>query len=276
LEVAATNATKKAEELLAENDLQAAIQELTGLVKASPTDVRVRTFLFELLVFAGDWDRAERQLDVISQQSVKTEVGVEVYRNNIKAERDRARLFSHGLQPHFLSEPPAYVDLHLETINRIREGNGPQARALLDRAEQDRPALPGRLNETPFVDFRDYNDLIAPVLELIIANKYTWIPLERIKKLEMGAPTQLRDLIWVAARLETIDGVIGEAFIPALYTGSNRHPDDRVKLGRMTDWSEIAEGLYAGAGLRLFLVDDSDRPMLEARTIEFGDLGRIN
>ena len=271
-----TNPMKKAEELLAESNLQAAIQELTSQVKVSPTDVRLRTFLFELLVFAGDWDRAERQLDVIGQQSAKAEVGVEVYRNNIKAERDRARLFSDGLHPHFLSEPPAYVDLHLETINRIREGNGREARTLLDRAEEDRPALMGRLNDTPFLDFRDYNDLVGPVLEVIIANKYTWVPLERIKRLEMEAPRELRDLIWVAAHLETIDGVIGEAFIPALYSGSNKHPDDRVKLGRMTEWDQISEGLYAGAGLRLFLVDDLDRPMLEARSIEFGNLGRIN
>ena len=274
--MAGTEAMKKAEELLAESNLQAAIQELTSKVKASPTDIRLRTFLFELLVFAGDWDRAERQLDVIGQQSVKAEVGVEVYRNNIKAERDRARLFSDGLHPHFLSEPPAYIDLHLETINRIREGNGAEARALLDRAEEDRPALMGRLNGTPFLDFRDYNDLVGPVLELIIANKYTWVPLERIKRVELGAPRELRDLIWVAANLETCDGVIGEAFVPALYCGSNKHPDDRVKLGRMTDWDQISEGLYRGAGLRLFLVDDHDRPMLEARTIEFGNLGRIN
>jgi type VI secretion system protein ImpE len=267
---------KKAEQLLAENNLQAAIGELTSLVKASPTDVRARTFLFELLVFAGDWDRAERQLDVIGKQNVKSEVGVELYRNNIKAERDRARLFSDGLHPHFLSEPPAYIDLHLESINRIREENGPEARSLLDRAEQERPALMGRFNDTPFLDFRDYNDLVGPVLELIMADKYTWVPLERIKRLEMGAPKELRDLIWVAARLETLDGLIGEAFIPALYAGSNKHTDDRVKLGRMTDWNEISEGLYKGAGLRLFLVDDSDKPMLQARTIEFGNLGRIN
>jgi type VI secretion system protein ImpE len=80
----------------------------------------------------------------------------------------------------------------------------------------------------------------------------------------------------VAANLETFDGVIGEAFVPALYCGSNQHPDDRVKLGRMTDWNQISDGLYRGAGLRLFLVDDHDRPMLDARTIEFGNLGRIN
>src|SRR5215813_575768 len=264
---------KTAEELLARGELQAAIHELTGQVKNSPADVRGRTFLFELLVFAGEWDRAERQLDVIGQQNVKSEVGVEVYKNNIRAERDRARLFSDGLQPHFLAEPPAYTDLHLEAINRIREGNVREARELVDRAEEERPALMGRLNDTPFLDFRDYNDLLGPILELIVGNKYTWLPLERVTRVNISAPKHLRDLMWAAARVETVEGTIGEVFIPALYCGSSKHPDDRIKLGRMTDWNEIGEGLYSGAGLRLFLVDGRDRPILEARRIKFGNLG---
>src|SRR5262249_6187223 len=147
----------------------------------------------------------------------------------------------------------------------IREGNAGEARELLDRAEEQRPALMGSLNDAPFLDFRDYNDLLGPILELIIGNKYTWLPLERVTRVEIGAPKHLRDLMWTAARIETVEGAIGEVFIPALYCGSSKHADDRVRLGRMTDWSEIGEGLYGGAGLRLFLVDDRDRAMLEAR-----------
>src|SRR5262245_40660896 len=192
---------KTGEELLAGGELQAAIEAVTGQVKANPTDERRRTFLFECLLFAGDWDRAERQLEVIGQQNAKSEVGVEVYRNNIKAERDRARLFSDGLQPHFITEPPAYVDLHLEAINRIREGSTGEARRLLDQAEEERPALMGRLNDTPFRDFRDYDDVLGPVLELIVANQYTWLPLERVTRVDFGPPKHLRDLMWVAARV---------------------------------------------------------------------------
>src|SRR5438105_2775459 len=90
---------KTAKELLAAGELRAAIEELTREVKSNPADTSRRTFLFELLCFAGEWDRAERQLDVIGHQSVQAEVGVQAYRNNLKAERDRRRLFSDGLQP---------------------------------------------------------------------------------------------------------------------------------------------------------------------------------
>src|SRR5215213_5777000 len=126
-----------AKEMLDAGKLQAAIDELTSRVKANPADTQQRISLFELLLFAGDWDRAERQVDVIAHQSMEAGLGVQVYRNNIKAERERSRLFSDGLRPHFISDPPAYVNLHLDAINRLREGNTGEARETLDRAEEE-------------------------------------------------------------------------------------------------------------------------------------------
>src|SRR5918992_1311807 len=97
-----------AKELLDAGRLQAAIDEVTSRVKANPNDTAQRISLFELLLFAGNWDRAERQVDVIAHQSMEAGLGVQVYRNNIKSERDRSRLFSDGLRPHFIGVPPAY------------------------------------------------------------------------------------------------------------------------------------------------------------------------
>ena len=52
-------------------------EQLTREVKSSPSNAELRIFLFELLCFDGDWDRAERQLDVIGHQSAQARVGVE-------------------------------------------------------------------------------------------------------------------------------------------------------------------------------------------------------
>src|SRR5262249_9390055 len=161
-------------ELLDANELNAAIEELLKEVKENPADIERRTLLFELACFAGDYDRAERQLAVIGNQSAQAEIGVQVYRNLMDAEKYRQKLFSDGLQPHFLTEPPAYVDLHLKAINRLREGNTAEARAILDRAEEERPALTGKVNGRQFLDFRDYNDFLAPVLEVFMNGQYTW------------------------------------------------------------------------------------------------------
>jgi type VI secretion system protein ImpE len=259
-----------AKELFDQGQLRAAIDAVTAEVKANPADLQPRTFLFELLCFAGDWDRAEKQIDVVSQQSLESAIGVQVYRDNIRAERERKRLFSEGVHPHFLTEPPPYVDIQLEAVKALGAGDAAATRQLLDQAEELRPALPGKWNDEVFSDFRDYNDLTGPVLELIVKDKYAWLPFEQIRQLEIDPPRKLRDLVWVPARIRATDHTTGEVFIPALYAGSSEHESDQVKLGRVTEWKAVREDLYVGAGLRLFLVDETDRSLLETRKLELG------
>lgn len=263
----------QAKALVDAGKLGAAIEEVTRQVKAHPTDASQRIFLFELLCFAGEWDRAEKQLDAIGHQDIKAEIGVQVYRNNIKAERDRRRLLSDGLHPHFLTEPPAYVDLHLAAINRLREGNVAEARQTLDRAEEERPTLSGTFNGERFEDFREWDDLLGPVLELIVNGQYTWLPFQQIRRLEVNPPKQTRDLVWAGARIEASDRTIGEVYIPALYAGSSEHSNDQVRLGRMTDWKRVSDDLSLAVGLRVFLVDGEDKPLFEARSVEFDHAG---
>jgi len=260
---------QEAKALFEAGKLDAAIESLLSEVKANPTDISRRTFLFELCCFAGQWDRADKQLDVIGMQDAKAAVGVLAYRSNTQAERDRHRLFKDGLAPHFLIEPPPYIDLLLDAVNRLREGNIDEARAKLDELEEVRPAFSGKLNGEPFSDFRDYNDLTGPILELIVKGQYTWLPLEQVSSIDISQPKTLRDLIWAPARIEAKDGTVGEVFIPALYVGSHEHKDDQVRLGHATDWNQVSEELYTGAGLRLFWIDGEDKPLFQIKQIEF-------
>jgi type VI secretion system protein ImpE len=258
-----------ARELYQAGRLGAAIEALSGEVRANPTDASRRVFLFELLAFAGEWDRAEKQLEVLGQGGPKETLAVQVYKANIQAERTRSRLFSEGLHPHFLNEPPPYVDRHLDAINRVREGNFAEARAILDQAEEDRPALGGTLNGKPFADFRDCDDLIGPVLELIVKDKYAWLPLEKIRKMEVSPPSMLRDLVWARAKVEALDGTVGDVYLPALYEGTSRHANDQIRLGRMTEWVALSDDLARGAGLKTFLAGEDDVALFEARQVAF-------
>lgn len=263
-------AATRAKALYDAGELSAAVEEITREVKANPADMPRRVFLFELLCFAGEWERAARQLDVLGHQGVVgTEIGAQVYRNCLRAEQDRARLLRDGLQPHFLAEPPPYVDAHLEALGRVRAGDAAGARALLDRAEEERPALSGSLDGRLFRDFRDYDDFFAPVMEVIVHDKYTWLPYEQVRGVRFEPPAQLRDLVWATADIETTEGQELRALVPVLYAGSGAHRDDLVRLGRATDWRELGPELYAGAGLRLYAADGEEVPALEVRTIEF-------
>lgn len=250
-------------------NLTAAVDSALKLVKTNPADATARTFLFELSCFAGDWDRAEKQLDVIGHQDTNAMIGSLIYRQNFKAERDRARLFTAGLKPQFMTGIPSYVEDLLSAANRLREGNVFEARSILDSVEEDRPAFPCSVNGEGYSDFRDYNDLTMCVFEAIHKDSYMWLPFESIQKIEFFAPKTLRDLYWMQAQVELTNGMGGEMFFPALYSDSWKSDNDQVRLGRMTDWRSAGEDLFTGEGTKLFWMDGRDKSILDIRTIEF-------
>lgn len=258
-----------AKELLDVGKLDQAIEALNQEVTRRPTDVRLRTFLFELLGFSGNFERAERQLDVLGQHNEKAGVAVEVYKNLLRGETIRRRCFSEGLRPSLLFDPPAFVQVHLDAVNRIREGQPAEAKALLARSEEMRASRSGRVGGQAFSQFRDYDDLLAPILEVFAKNAYVWLPFEHIQKITIPPPKHLRDLLWTPAMIETSQGPPGEVFLPVLYWGSAHKDDDLVRLGRMTAWEDVGEGVTCGYGRKTFLVDGKELSLLEVTDIEF-------
>jgi len=262
-----------AKELFRAGQLAAAIEQQTLDVKSMPADVAARTFLFELLCFAGHYDRAEKQLDVIAHQSTEMEVGVEIYRQVLVAERARRAVFLEGRNPDFLTTPPDYVPLHLEAIAQQRQNQPEKARALLERALDMHSALAGEADGVRFGEFEDSDLFLGPFLELIVNDKYAWLPFEQIRRIEISKPAQLRDLLWARAKLEAKGGDLGEVFLPVLYPGSAEHGIEMIKIGRQTDWVEAGAGLTRGAGQRLFAIDGKDKVMLEIAEVSFDTIG---
>ena len=256
-------------ELLDAGRLAAAIEALTQEVREAPTDAQKRTFLFELLAFAGEWDRAEKQIAAAAGMDAPSQMAAGVYRGLLQAERDRALVFAGKARPRFLRPAPAWVEKNLAALGQLSEGNVAAARALLDESEEERPALPGRRGDAPFADFRDFDDVFSGVVEMVFQGKYTWFPLEQARSLEPNLPKKLRDLIWPGARITADDGTSGDVFLFALYPGSSAHADDLVKLGRMTDWKSLSDDLQAGLGLRSFLVDGEDVSLFELGPVDF-------
>ncbi len=236
-------------------------------VKTAPGDQAKRLFLFELAAFSGDLDRARRQLDALDYEEVELQVARSGYRQLIDSEEKRRRLFRDGLAPQFLIDPPAHVQTRLDALNRLREKRGAEALALLDEANNALPALKGQLNDAAFHELRDADDLFGSVLEVFARGEYFWVPLEQVELIAILPPRFPRDLLWIPARLETIDAS-GEVFLPALYPNSHEHADEQVKLGRMTDWKETSDGPVLGAGLRMFLAGDDTPTILDWRELK--------
>jgi type VI secretion system protein ImpE len=227
-----------AKELFQAGKLGEAVQALGVELRANPADAKRRTFLFELLCFAGEYDRAERQLDILADTSKEAGMGSLIYRSALHAERLRASMFTDKTYP-LDSEPP--------------------------------PAS-GTINGQPFESIEDADPRIGARLEVYAAGAYLWMPFAHIASLEMGPPTRLRDLLWIQAFLRTGPAFqgkeLGEVLLPALAPLSCRHADDEIRLGRRTDWVE-QDGTAAPLGQKMLFIDGEEFPILEVRKLEF-------
>lgn len=213
--------------------LREAIQALGAEVRDNPTDAKRRTFLFELLCFAGEYDRADKHLEVLAGGGQQALAGALLYRAALAAERTRQEMFRDA--------PPA----------------APLA------------SSPGTLNGRGFQSLEDADPRIGARLELFAAGQYLWIPFEHIVNIRMEAPKRLRDLLWIPAAVTTgpafRDKELGEVLLPVLSPSSWSHPADEVKLGRSTEWQGTIP-----FGQKLLVIDGEEGvSFLELRELDF-------
>jgi type VI secretion system protein ImpE len=215
-----------------------AIQLLTVYLRDHPSDTVQRTFLFELLCFAGEYSRAEKQLAVLSSGSPEKETGAIVYYAALHAERTRHELFEKEAFP---TDSPA--------------------------------SPPGELNGKPFTELRDADPDIGARLEVFAAGAYVWLPFEHVESVEMGPPQRLRDTLWAPALVQAAPSFhgmdLGEVLIPAIYPFSWKHEDEQVWLGRLTEWSADETGRESPTGQKTLLVDGEEFSFLEVRSLKF-------
>lgn len=227
-----------AKQLLDAGKVHDAEAALGAHLRDHPTDVESRTFLFELLCFSGQYDRAEKQLGVLSQGGKEAELGAVLYYSALHAEKTRHDVF--------------------------RKEEYPSVDAAASPA--------GKLNGKPFQSIRDADPAVGARLEVFAAGAYLWIPFQHIASLHMEAPRRLRDTLWSPAFVLTgpaFQGTdIGEVLIPAVYPFSWKSEDQPLWLGRTTEWVRDDQNHEYPVGGKMFVVDDEEVPLLEIRSLE--------
>jgi type VI secretion system protein ImpE len=252
-----------AAELFKAGKLSDAIEAQVQEVKLNPADQARRLFLFELLAFSGNWDRAGKQADALQYEEIELESAAESYRKLVAGERKRQQWWLNGVAPQFLIEPPQSARSRLDAANLIRQKRPNEAGALLNQLNESESPVAGTLNGKPFTGLRDADDLWGTVLEVMAHGDYYWVPLAQIETIDSNPPRFPRDLLWRPARLSMKDGPAGDVFLPVLYPGSHEHPDDLVKLGRLTDWRGDDTGPILGFGQHTYLSGDDQTSLCE-------------
>lgn len=255
-------------ELYQAGRLQAAIDAQIQDVKAHPADHGKRLFLFELLAFAGEWDRARRQVEAVSYPNdLALEAAVSSYKKIVDAEDHRRRVFRDGVMPEFLIPAPEWVFLRLQAVAAMKGGNAAEARDLLAKSDEAAKPVAGTLNGKPVEGVRDCDDVFGPVLEVFAHGGYFWVPLEQVDAITGLPPKFPRDLIWFPVKLSVKNGPAGDAFIPCLYPGTGTAVDDAIRLGRATDWTAPDDGPVRGSGLRQILAGEDPVAVPEVREL---------
>lgn len=231
-----------AQQLFKAGKLTEAISALNSQLRDNPADQRGRTFLFELLCFAGDYDRAEKQLNILEEEGSKDSfLGTLLYKAALHAERLRDEMFEKKTFP-----------------QHVIDGMGTLVR--------------GKLNGKEFQSLSDADPRIGEKLEIFAAGDYMWISFQDISMVRLEPPKRLRDLLWAPAKLTTgptfRSRELGEILLPAISPLSWQHPDETVRLGRVSEWCEDESGEVAPFGPKNLLIDGEEFPLLEVRELE--------
>ena len=225
--------------LYREGKLREAIKALGDELRSNPLDAKRRTFLFELLLFAGEFDRAEKQLDLLAGANSEAAAGTLLYRSALHAERTRQAMFANH------ETPP------------LGEG----------------AVHSGVWNGTAFSEFSDPDPRIGANLEVFLAGSYTWIPIHYLRKLVIEPPANLRDLIWAQARVETSADFrlqeLGEVLIPVLCPLSSSHAEEVIHLGRESAWEPDDKYGEIPFGAKTMLIDGVEVPLLQIRSVDW-------
>ena len=226
-----------AQELWKAGKLDEAIQALNGELRSNPTDAKRRTFLFELLCFAGQYDRAEKQLEILAQGGQQAEMGTLLYRAALHAERLRHGMFEKNSYP-------------------------------LSSASS---AVSGTLNGKAFSSLSDADSRIGANLEVFAAGAYVWLPFTVIATVEIRPPKRLRDLLWAPALIRCSENYqgqeLGEVLVPVLTPFAWKHANPEVRLGRATVLEKVEKDGPFPMGQKFLLADDDEVTILDLRNL---------
>jgi type VI secretion system protein ImpE len=256
------------ETLLQRGDPAGALAALQSRVRDEPADPAQRVFLFQLLCVQGEWERARDQLRVITELQPTALPLAHVYGAAIACEVLRRDVFTGVRTPLVMGEPPPWLGGLLQALAADAQRCPADAQALRARALEDGRAVPGSVDGHAFDWIADADSRLGPVCEAIVEGRYYWIPFERIRSLTLEGPSDLRDVVWMPARLRLETSVEVAALLPARYPGSEVDPDGAIRLGRKTAWDEVAPTTYHGRGQRMLATDADEYSLLDLRTIE--------
>lgn len=242
-------------EALGENALEDAIKQAKAHLKTAPSDKKARHLYIDLLVLAGDYERADAQCNLANTFSPEDTMGFALLRNQLRAMAARSAWFRDAATPDFPQGPTELDKAALRLGIAHREGSPQETRAALEALEELRGEQPMLWNGKPVSDLRDLDDRVPHALEVIMnGGGYLWVDFAKIASVDIEPIARPRDLAFRRAELQLLDGASASVLLPAIYYATPM--DGKLLLGRETEWIDEPTGITTGHGQKCFLAGD--------------------
>jgi len=260
---------KTAKEYFEQGDLNEALKTMSQELTEKPSDISKRAFYIELLCINGDYEKADRQLDIMTTLDPSSVLVIGKWRQLIRAAQARKDVYLDGAIPEVIDTPTERIKALLETQLALREGDEEKVTLTTRDLEDSRLPYTAIVNGNTVNDIRDIDDSCAGILEVLGTNgNYYWVDFSQIKLLEFTPPERPIDLIWRKAEIVLNNGTEGEVYIPSIYITAK---DNASKLGRKTEWDETS-GMVHGIGQRSWLSGEEALSIMELEKVVFTNI----
>lgn len=233
-------------------------------VRKAPNEARLRGELWQVYAVMGDWGRARTQLDVLARLDPSFALDVQGCKLLIAAEEQRERVLRGLDAPPFVGEPPSWAGMQISGLRMLAAGETKAATEAFTRALEIAESRPGEWNGERFEWICDGDVRMGPCLEVVTKGRYFWIELRLLERLTCEQPKTFTDVIWQPARMQLANSAEFDVYLPARYPFGRE--EAHLRAAR-TDWNELGEGMFIGAGQKCMQTDVGSHALLDLRSL---------
>jgi len=257
------------DDLIKAGDIAAARAALIEEVRTRPDDRKARMFLSQVLLVLGEWDKALTHMKTLANLSPEALTLFTAYDRAIAAEKNREAVFAGKAAPEGLAPGGPWFALLLQAIAAETTGDTQTAARLRAEAFDQAPETKGDADGAAFDFIADADSRFGPALEAVVDGKYGLVPFETITEITCDGLIDLRDLVWMPARMTLKTGQSGHVFLPVRYPGATADADPAIKLARKTEWDDAGDLGNRGRGQRVFDAGEREIAILELHRLTF-------
>ncbi|MDI6958844.1 MULTISPECIES: type VI secretion system accessory protein TagJ [unclassified Pantoea] len=263
---------------LADASLAENLARTTAQIQANPADANLRATFVQLLCMAGNWTRAQTQLQSWLALTPQAQPTITLLQQAIAGELQRAAVLRGESQPQLPGSAWAWSETLLAALQAEVKGDEARGADLRQQALEQADANPGTLEQqdqsVAFPWLMDGDSRFGPVCEAIVNGRYYWVPFAAIREMQFQAPASVTDLVWRHTLIQLVDGSEQVCQIPVRYPLPAQAEESWLRAS-VTEWQPLGnvDSQFIGLGQKVWLSDSAEFSLMTLQRITFNDIG---